>query len=498
MRGLSDQRRSGRGRVTDPHAPELAGHTGAMLTGGVAAVLLALTFFGLEPDRVDIDNLRILAGGLALGALLIWFIPWRRWSIRVPLVLLPLWLAVIIVGDRFTDLSLDPNAAALYTGVFFLMFGWVGVAQPRGTTLLVAPLATAALLIALTDNGDAIPWEVALVTIPGGVLLGETIAWAMTGMHVVRRLEKSRVDDLEALASSVAVLRHGRTTLEEAADLLGRLANDIFHGGSVTTVLRRRDGGLVPATLGASGDRPGRDTADLVTDAIANADVRLVVDGRGDDTVRLLVIPLVGATEIGGAVVVRQPYATSDSDPFTLHMARLFSTQAGSALEQIQVIESLSEDLRRDELTGLGNRRHALALLDSLMPGDAVVLVDLDQFKQVNDTDGHQAGDHLLRQLSEHLRSSVRDSDTVARLGGDEFVLVARSVEEDALHAASRLLERWRQREPRATFSAGVAVHDPDELPAITLEHADAALYQAKSAGRNQVRVYNPGLVGAR
>jgi diguanylate cyclase (GGDEF)-like protein len=245
----------------------------------------------------------------------------------------------------------------------------------------------------------------------------------------------------------------------------------------------------VPARVGAPGSEPGPQATSLVRQAIADGEVTVVAeDGRTQ--AQLLVIPLVGVAAVGGAVLVRLP--KGHADPFRLHLARLFAGQAGNALEQLRVIESLSQDARRDELTGLGNRRHALDLLESLQTGDAVVLVDLDYFKMVNDTDGHAAGDALLRSLGDHLRDCVRDDDLVARLGGDEFILVARSAEADALATVNRLLGTWRSGDARTSFSAGVAVHRKDDPPAITLEHADVALYRAKQRGRDQVQVYEP------
>jgi diguanylate cyclase (GGDEF)-like protein len=277
--------------------------------------------------------------------------------------------------------------------------------------------------------------------------------------------------------------------MEEAAELLGSAANRIFHGDHVTTVLRATDGRLVPARVGAPGSEPGPQATSLVRQAIADGEVTVVAeDGRTQ--AQLLVIPLVGVAAVGGAVLVRLP--KGHADPFRLHLARLFAGQAGNALEQLRVIESLSQDARRDELTGLGNRRHALDLLESLQTSNAVVLVDLDYFKEVNDTDGHAAGDALLRSLGDHLRDCVRDDDLVARLGGDEFILVARSAEADALATVNRLLGTWRSGDARTSFSAGVAVHRKDDPPAITLEHADVALYRAKQRGRDQVQVYEP------
>jgi diguanylate cyclase (GGDEF)-like protein len=350
--------------------------------------------------------------------------------------------------------------------------------------LIAGGAATISLAVVVSTDESVVPAAAVALTVPVAIALGETLAWQNARLGRGRRVDDQRVDDLQALATSVSILRDHRTTLEHAASLLGHLANDIFHGDHVSAVLRGGNGRLVPYSVGDNPGQPDQQTATLVEAAVARAEVQLVAE-KGST---LLVIPLVGPTEIGGAVVVRRPLETDD--PFTLHLAKLFASQAGSALEQIQVIETLSEDLRRDQLTGIGNRRHAEALVDSLTPGDAVVLIDLDHFKQVNDTQGHAAGDELLQQLSNHLRDSVRDSDLVARLGGDEFVLVARDAESDAQLTANRLLAQWRELRPDSTFSAGVAVHVLDDLPAQTLEFADKALYKAKERGRDQVRLF--------
>jgi diguanylate cyclase (GGDEF)-like protein len=185
----------------------------------------------------------------------------------------------------------------------------------------------------------------------------------------------------------------------------------------------------------------------------------------------------------------RFAYRSEDVEAF-----ELLAGQAGRALENAQRYEEeqrarqvLAEVSMRDELTGVGNRRHAAALLDSLQPGDAVVLIDLDGFKRVNDTDGHAAGDTVLVAVADHLRQSVRDTDLIARYGGEEFVVVLREAGNHALHATERLVEEWRRLRPRTTYSAGVAVHRPDAKPALTLARADAALYAAKRMGRDRV-----------
>jgi diguanylate cyclase (GGDEF)-like protein len=131
----------------------------------------------------------------------------------------------------------------------------------------------------------------------------------------------------------------------------------------------------------------------------------------------------------------------------------------------------------RDVLTGLALRAAALDALGDLRAGDAVVMLDLDELKHVNDTRGHAAGDELLRAVAQHLSAGVRTEDTVARWGGDEFVIVLRG----GAPAASAVVERLRRSSP-SEFSAGIAVHG-DGAGSATLGRADAALLAAKRAG---------------
>jgi diguanylate cyclase (GGDEF)-like protein len=154
--------------------------------------------------------------------------------------------------------------------------------------------------------------------------------------------------------------------------------------------------------------------------------------------------------------------------------------------------ELLAAAILTDDLTGLGNRRRANALLESLEPGDALVILDLDHFKLVNDTYGHGRGDELLHELGVHLLAAVRDQDSVARFGGEEFVLVVRGARDPAA-IAGRLVAGWRATNPLATLSAGVAVHGPGRTNHDTFAAADAALYRAKEGGRDRVVVATAG-----
>jgi diguanylate cyclase (GGDEF)-like protein len=150
-----------------------------------------------------------------------------------------------------------------------------------------------------------------------------------------------------------------------------------------------------------------------------------------------------------------------------------------------------------DDLTGVGNRRRANALLDSLDNGDALVILDLDHFTRVNDVYGHHVGDEVLQDLGAYLLEVVRGEDRVARYGGEEFIVVLRDVGPRALFAAQRMLSGWADRAPLASLSAGVALKRPGQPWSATFVEADAALYQAKADGRARAVLHSPATTGA-
>ena len=145
-----------------------------------------------------------------------------------------------------------------------------------------------------------------------------------------------------------------------------------------------------------------------------------------------------------------------------------------------------------DPLTGVGNRRYADAFLSAVTPGDAVVLIDVDHFKRINDQRGHVAGDDLLRRLAEHLARQVRANDHVARFGGEEFLLVLSGGSSTAVAAVQRIARSWHEVDDGVTFSAGVAAHTAGRAVLETLAAADRALYQAKEQGRDRVVAADP------
>ena len=163
-----------------------------------------------------------------------------------------------------------------------------------------------------------------------------------------------------------------------------------------------------------------------------------------------------------------------------------------------------------DPLTGLVNRynlenRLDQALLSAHRDGHrmAVMFIDMDRFKTINDSLGHHVGDRLLVEVAQRLRASVRESDIVARLGGDEFIVVLTSLTDplDVAHLADKILRTLRQpygfdgKELHSTPSIGIAVYPGDGEDGPTLmKNADTAMYHAKDHGRNNVQYFTQAM----
>lgn len=174
---------------------------------------------------------------------------------------------------------------------------------------------------------------------------------------------------------------------------------------------------------------------------------------------------------------------------------------------QTEAIETLAF---RDPLTGLPNRalfqhrfNEAAAASEALGEMFGLIMIDVDHFKDINDTLGHDAGDALLKRLAGMLQRAFRSGDTVARLGGDEFAVILRGLHGEAdmmrpIQTLQALLRRPIEHAGRsftASASIGAVLHgDPDADPEHMIKNADIALYRAKAAGRNRSIVFEPSM----
>jgi diguanylate cyclase (GGDEF)-like protein len=170
--------------------------------------------------------------------------------------------------------------------------------------------------------------------------------------------------------------------------------------------------------------------------------------------------------------------------------------QAALAVRNAQLYEDLKAQVDRDPLTGLLNHRAFYERLEQELAragrtGEpvAVLVLDLDDFKRINDTRGHLAGDDALRALSEVLLATCRSQDTAARLGGDEFAMILPGAGSDAHATAQRLLAEVNAATGLHLSIGGAVAEGPRAQPIRTMSRADSSLLRAKQAGKHTFRL---------
>lgn len=187
--------------------------------------------------------------------------------------------------------------------------------------------------------------------------------------------------------------------------------------------------------------------------------------------------------------------------PLVLSVYGLFSWLLGiwvrerdELRETAERVERLRRAANTDTLTGIANRRVAERTLNLFATGQrryAVMMIDIDHFKSINDAHGHDTGDRILQKIAEILKGRIRVQDTVARWGGEEFVVIVESVTRDEASSIAeslrQMIERGTQEILATTISIGVAHSETGQSLERILKRADEGLYAAKNSGRNTV-----------
>ncbi len=309
----------------------------------------------------------------------------------------------------------------------------------------------------------------------------------------------SRYENLDGVLS---------TMLEVAQTLLpqGQLA--ILLLDSRDNVLRVRvaqgyvegvEGLAIPLGRGVTGRAAASGDTLIVNDLLRETEYIPGVEGARSE----IAVPLIVEGRVIGVLnsESQEPAAYSPDQVRTLS---IIAQQAAVVLRTAQLHEETWRLSITDPLTGVFNRREFVRRLEEQLRrakryGEtmAVVFLDLDNFKSLNDRFGHDAGDLALQRVAEALRASLRDSDTVARIGGEEFAALLHRADAELAERASERLRGAVQAARlalgpggsyRVTVSGGIAVYPDDGLDSKTLlRRADAALYAAKAAGRNQI-----------
>jgi diguanylate cyclase (GGDEF)-like protein len=344
--------------------------------------------------------------------------------------------------------------------------------------------------------------------------LGRTINGMLAALENARHLEQernrvlvqiARQEPLDSIFTAVAqIVEQQRPACAAAIVLQGGPS----YGGP-----------RMPPGLLAALSRPGIET----TIGMASQDgrwrtVARVGDGasaeRDCDVARthglwqLWAMPIRSGSEVLGVVAAytEAPQSATSADLF---LADAASSLCNIALEQRQLVERLAHQASHDALTGLPNRlyfaRQLQQALDAPRQPDtslAVMFVDLDHFKHINDTLGHQVGDEVIRSVVGRLKERIGGRGLLARMGGDEFMFMADLASpEEAQRLAGDILASLQQPFAIADFelfvqaSIGISLYPRDGQDAVTLTRkADLAMYRAKSQGRNTSRLFTPDM----
>jgi diguanylate cyclase (GGDEF)-like protein/PAS domain S-box-containing protein len=219
---------------------------------------------------------------------------------------------------------------------------------------------------------------------------------------------------------------------------------------------------------------------------------------------------LIGNREFGALVFAGRRARKGGIPELDRDLLQLMALFVAAAIERAQHAERIEQLAFYDALTGLPNRvlfndriRQAMGAAKRYKRGFAVMYLDLDEFKEINDRYGHPVGDLVLRAVSDRLIATLRESDTVARFGGDEFVILQPVVNGplDAAELARKIVDTLQTPLEIDDFrqavqtSIGIALYPQDGSTTEELmDHADRALYRAKRAGRNRWRFFNDAL----
>jgi diguanylate cyclase (GGDEF)-like protein len=226
----------------------------------------------------------------------------------------------------------------------------------------------------------------------------------------------------------------------------------------------------------------------------------------------VMVVPLIARDRMLGAIALVDSSETRKFNEDDVRLISLFAHQAAIAIENAQLFEKIQQLAETDELTRTNNRRQLFALGEQefnhakrYQQPMSVLMLDIDDFKQINDKYGHATGDVVLHNLAQFCQQNIRDADILGRYGGEEFVIILPSTD---LEHGSELAERLRAHIEsnsiptkitpiQITISVGV-VEVTSETPnlAALIDQADTALYQAKKKGKNRVEGYQNKKMG--
>jgi diguanylate cyclase (GGDEF)-like protein len=439
-------------------------------------------------------NIALAAAASVAAGLVVLVIPWERLP-RQALYVETLVALTITAGLG----RAQPDVVHDFLSMYVLILAYVGLMQSLRWIPLTAVLATAGYGFSVSGSGEgSVDFA---VTIAVGTLLAIVLAGARA------RVEAAHSQAEQLLAATRALTK--ATSELSTCTVLQDLVRDSLQADVVMVFLADGLGSTryvnacptpvgLPDTVSidVGAERSGIDAA-LDTGAPffvpdARRETRIssrLVSLIGAES--LLFVPLLGEEGRLGAVVVvwRKPVRVLDA--FAERLIEILSTEASSVLERQRQTSRANQLAETDPLTGLFNRRTVDARLRNLEQGDALVMVDLDHFKRLNDRYGHAVGDKELVRLASCMLNVSREGDVSGRIGGEEFLFILRRAGfKGGTKTVERLREAWAEADALTTFSAGISVHEAGADPRQTLAQADDALYFAKRSGRDTYHLF--------